>query len=518
MIDGARLCLVRQAMAALLIVSGTALADDPPTRVGRIAYLEGTVSFHASPTADWGTAVLNYPVAAATSVWTDDGGRAEIEIGAARIRMDSDTELDIRQLDDQTVQLSVPQGRIDVTLHGARPDEHYDIQTPRGDVMLSPGTFRLFAGTASEATRVAALRGMAEVELGDEQTPVAMGQEAMAGPADPPAYALADAVQDAFDAWAAQRDGTIYARPAPAAAATVPGADSLADYGSWRNVPDYGQVWTPADVPAGWSPYSVGRWAYVAPWGWTWMDAQPWGFAPFHYGRWAAIDGVWSWIPVEPGLAVAPGFVPVYAPALVSFLDTPLDLVAGFGGPAVGWVPLGPGEFWQPWYPVGFEYVRRVNFYNVHRSVLATLTVNNYRSFGAGQALANRQAARVVPAAGFAAGRPVQNTALALNRTGLDRPLNAGAASPLPAPEHSARVAAAAQHAPASAPSGSFRTAAAPRAMAGGPVPAFRPQGEVGPVAPGRMPAYPQQSAPSRSGLEPRAASQARSDHRPPQH
>ncbi|MEA2753785.1 MAG: hypothetical protein QOJ54_74, partial [Aliidongia sp.] len=44
---------------------------DPPTRVGRIAVLEGNVSFHASPQDPWTDAAVNYPVAQAGQLWVE---------------------------------------------------------------------------------------------------------------------------------------------------------------------------------------------------------------------------------------------------------------------------------------------------------------------------------------------------------------------------------------------------------------------------------------------------------------
>ena len=58
-------------------------------------------------------------------------------------------------------------------------------------------------------------------------------------------------------------------------------------------------------VAAGWAPYRYGRWAWVRPWGWTWVDDAPWGFAPFHYGRWVCGRGErWCWAPGADGGAV----------------------------------------------------------------------------------------------------------------------------------------------------------------------------------------------------------------------
>ena len=97
-------------------------------------------------------------------------------------------------------------------------------------------------------------------------------------------------------------------------------------------------------------PYREGSWAYVAPWGWTWVDSAPWGFAPFHYGRWAEIGGRWGWVP---GGAV--GAPPVYAPALVTFLGVGAVVGVGIGAALaagrIGWFPLGPREAFHPVVP-----------------------------------------------------------------------------------------------------------------------------------------------------------------------
>jgi hypothetical protein len=37
----------------------------------------------------------------------------------------------------------------------------------------------------------------------------------------------------------------------------------------------YGDIWYP-DVPAGGAPYREGYWAWVEPWGWSWIDEEAW--------------------------------------------------------------------------------------------------------------------------------------------------------------------------------------------------------------------------------------------------
>jgi hypothetical protein len=134
------------------------------------------------------------------------------------------------------------------------------------------------------------------------------------------------------------------------------GYDMLDRYGRWDTLADSETVWFPTSVPDDWAPYRFGHWDSIAPWGWTWIDDQPWGFAPFHYGRWINVDGHWGWVPG----AVVPH--PVYAPALVAFIDTPGDSDGDpDGGPGVGWFPLGPDDDYAPWYDAGPAYVDGVN-------------------------------------------------------------------------------------------------------------------------------------------------------------
>ena len=123
------------------------------------------------------------------------------------------------------------------------------------------------------------------------------------------------------------------------------GHEDLDNYGDWSTAADYGAVWYPRSVAADWAPYRYGRWAWVEPWGWTWVDAAPWGFAPFHYGRWVQVRGRWGW---APGAYVAR---PVWAPALVGWYGgSGWSVSVNVGGPVYGWVPLAWGEPFRPWW------------------------------------------------------------------------------------------------------------------------------------------------------------------------
>ncbi len=159
------------------------------------------------------------------------------------------------------------------------------------------------------------------------------------------------------------------------------GAADLDDYGDWQPANQdnqgYGAVWYPRGVPAGWTPYSNGHWAWVAPWGWTWVEAEPWGFAPFHYGRWANFGGRWGWVPGPPRSAFGGEIRPIYSPALVAFVGGQGGGLSVAIGAIAAWFPLGPREPYQPWYHASPAYCNRVNVTNIY-STNVTVIHNTY--------------------------------------------------------------------------------------------------------------------------------------------
>lgn len=97
---------------------------------------------------------------------------------------------------------------------------------------------------------------------------------------------------------------------------------SLAPFGEWVDVGDYGYCWHPTDVSADWRPYTEGHWVYTDA-GWTWDSDEPFGWAVFHYGRWFHLSETgWCWVPDTE-----------WAPAWVSFRHD---------SQFIGWAPLPP--------------------------------------------------------------------------------------------------------------------------------------------------------------------------------
>ena len=234
---------------------------------------------------------------------------------------------------------------------------------------------------------------------------------------DSPTYDVRDAIRsDDWEDWCASRDRRWDdARSSRYVSRDVIGYEDLDDNGEWRTTPDYGPVWVPRTVATGWAPYRYGHWAWVEPWGWTWIDDAPWGFAPFHYGRWVYVGDGWAWVP---GRVVAR---PVYAPALVVFVggrNWSVAIGAGGGG-GVAWFPLAPEEPYYPAYHVSNTYVRNVNVTNVNVTNINVTNVNvtniNYRNRRAPDAVT------VVSHDAFVQSRPVNRSVIVVARDRLDQ-------------------------------------------------------------------------------------------------
>jgi len=345
-------------IAAALVVCAAAAAD-PPDRVGRLNFIAGGVSFQPSDTYGWASATLNYPLTAGDSLWTDSASRAEVHVGSTAIRLGPASELSFLELDDRRVQISLPRGLLNVRLRQQDPGESFQIDTPTMSVLiLSPGSYRVEVREWGD-TQATVNEGAMQALVDGQSNSIRARQSAFVAQSDLLSLELDRApAADEWDRWCAGRDSREdRLASVQYVSRSMIGCEDLDWYGNWNETPEYGPVWIPSSLPAGWAPYKFGRWAWVQPWGWTWIDDQPWGFAPFHYGRWAIFRGVWVWVP---------GSIlhrPVYAPALVAFVG------AGPGGAMRNgnfrWFPLGPREAYVPPYQASREYIQKVNLRHV---------------------------------------------------------------------------------------------------------------------------------------------------------
>lgn len=381
------LILFTLALAAVLVAPLRAAADDddPPSRVARLGYIHGQVSFNPAGTDDWVSAVVNRPMTTGDKLWSDQDSRAELHIGSATIRLSNNTGFSFLNLTDEVTQLQLTAGTLRIRVKRLDQDETFEVDTPNlAFSILRPGVYKINVNDDGDATIIKIRDGEGEVTGGGSaynihphEVGTFTGTDQLNGDLEN----YGDDDDDDFDRWCGDRDhhedlsvSARYVSP------DVIGYEDLDDNGGWRPVPEYGTAWFPHTTIIGWAPYHYGHWAYVYPWGYTWIDDAPWGFAPFHYGRWVFVGGAWGWVPCPPR---APGVVyvrPVYAPALVAWVGGPHFAVGvGVGGFAagvsVGWFPLGPREVYVPSYPVSRTYVTNVNISNTR---VETTVVNNY--------------------------------------------------------------------------------------------------------------------------------------------
>ncbi|HSI53388.1 MAG: DUF6600 domain-containing protein [Ramlibacter sp.] len=367
--------LIRRLAARLVPLLAFAFAGaiaqdqgDPPARVGTLSQIEGTVAFAPAGETEWADAFVNRPITTGDRLWTEKGARAEVHLGSAVLHVDGTTFMDMTALDGDVMQAQLNEGTVNARVRQLQNGENFEVDTPQLAFRASrPGDYRIDVDPVQQTTRITVRSGVATVygaagqaqQLEGAQVVTFTGQdlERVAVQATP--------LNDGFDRWAADRnraeDQSVAARHVPR---EVVGYQQLDAHGSWAQDATYGEVWYPRVAVADWAPYRYGRWEFISPWGWTWIDDAPWGFAPFHYGRWAMIDTRWAWVPGRIGPR------PVYAPALVAFVGGGAGWSLSVGGPGIGWFPLGPGEAWRPYYRTSTIYATRVNRYvGFHRHV-----------------------------------------------------------------------------------------------------------------------------------------------------
>lgn len=404
--------------------------EDPPARVARIAYAQGEVSFQPAGSDEWNQTPPNYPMISGDRIYTDQSARAIIQNGSTDVRLWGQTDVTLTNLTDQYEQLGLAQGALRVRVFGINPGNTIEVDTPNASIFIQqPGDYRINAYD-QQASLLEVNVGSAQITGPGLNQEVDQGQAVQVAGSNPVELGLVTMPPfDDLDRWSIDRDHHVLnSVSARYVSREIPGYDDLDDYGDWTPTTDYGPVWYPRAMPVGWQPYTMGHWAYVNPWGYTWVDDESWGYAPFHYGRWAVIGGRWGWVPGPPAVA------PVYSPALVAFVGSPggvsVGINVGGGGGVAAWFPLGVAEPYVPWYRCTPNYVRNVNVTNVNVTVIKNVTVvNNYNTFinntrtvtNVNQIhvtnvnYVNRTHVYAVPANAMASGARVQQAAVRLN-------------------------------------------------------------------------------------------------------
>lgn len=330
--------------------------DDSPGRVGRISMTQGQVGIAGEVGEETREGLVNWPVTSRNQITTGRDSRTEIRIGSTAIRLDADSALDVAELDDETLRLHLHYGSASIRVRNPELLRGFELSTPQGIVRLDePGQIRVDSGRRRDETVVSVFTGLATVEGGGSRLTVRAGKRAEIGADD---IRTSLATRDRFDEWSMLRDvRDERSESARYVTSEMTGYEELDQHGDWRDSSDYGPLWSPRHTPVGWAPYRDGRWTYLQPWGWTWVDNAAWGYAPFHYGRWVMVNHRWFW---APGRNITRA---VWAPALVGWVGGG-NAVVTFGSarmPGQGWYPLSPYDNYHPGYRMRRGHISHVN-------------------------------------------------------------------------------------------------------------------------------------------------------------
>lgn len=248
-------------LALGLAGAGAMAQSSPPGRTAGLTHMEGSVAFAPAGATEWSDAQSKRPVTRGDRLWTDKGGRAEVQLGSAALHMDSETFVEVISLERNVLQANLNEGTVNARVRQREGGDNFEINTPQLAFRASqPGDYRIDVNPARGTTRVVVRSGAAMVYgAGAGALQLQAGQQTVFTGRDLKVAAQGAARDDAFDRWAADRnraeDQAIAARHAPQAVMghQQPGAN--------RGMPN-------------WAPSPQGHWEWIPPAGWTWVQPR----------------------------------------------------------------------------------------------------------------------------------------------------------------------------------------------------------------------------------------------------
>ena len=184
-------------------------AQDPPSRVARLSYFDGSVSMQAGGSGDWGAAARNRPVTIGDKLWVDKDARAELQAGQASIHLGAMTALSFLNLDQNITQMRLAEGSINFRVRELREGDQYEVDTPNAAFTVrQAGAFRIDVNENGDGTLITVIRGEGEVTAGGKTYNVRSGELAEFNGTDGNVEYQSDRAPEAddFDRWAADRD------------------------------------------------------------------------------------------------------------------------------------------------------------------------------------------------------------------------------------------------------------------------------------------------------------------------
>jgi hypothetical protein len=248
-------------------------------------------------------ALANTPLFEGAQLATGDDGRAEI------------------QFDDGSVARIPPQSSLTITALRPAGGAELELTGGMGFFEIKDGNqgnpmVMHFAGNAVTVTGFTVLRveldrspGELAVFAGNAHLEGSAGQVDLHGGESVAlnGVIVAESIEpDSWDTWNSDRDQALTATETGQTEATLglpnsgnPAWGDLNSNGTWYNVPDQGNVWSPYEASnPQWDPYGDGSWVDEPGYGYTYVSGEPWGYMPYQCGAWNWYNNFgWGWAP-----------------------------------------------------------------------------------------------------------------------------------------------------------------------------------------------------------------------------
>ena len=155
------------AAATSLLVLGclpSRAQEDPPAQAGRLSIITGTVSIQPAGSDDWNQAELNWPIGPGDRIFTDNDGRAEIQLGQTFFRIGPNSDVTLTEDTASSIAVGVAQGAVHVRCQGLWQGQSLHLDTPSGSATLDqPGEMRVDVFTGEQAAIFTPLAGQIAV-------------------------------------------------------------------------------------------------------------------------------------------------------------------------------------------------------------------------------------------------------------------------------------------------------------------------------------------------------------------
>ena len=117
---------------------------DPPTRVARVAELDGRVLWYDTEQRDWQPLMRNQTLAEGDRLGAEEGGRVGLRIGAHGLWLAERSELEIRRLDEGRIDLDLESGTLALRWLTREAAQDAQVRTREGRVRFErAGAYRV---------------------------------------------------------------------------------------------------------------------------------------------------------------------------------------------------------------------------------------------------------------------------------------------------------------------------------------------------------------------------------------